>query len=612
MDFPFRFDRPRQNQDKMMHDIYNTLSGGRSILINAPTGIGKTDAAIAAAVAYAFKNDLDIFFLTPKMSQHSIVVDVLKGINTKFGSGIRYVDLVGKRTLCVNERINSMEGESFYKSCERLVKSGKCVFYSNARKCESMPASLSDASSEGHNRLFDVSFEEGMCAYEIASRIAKSAEFVIADYAHLLNPYTRKAFLKRIAHSLEGAVLIWDESHNILNAASSYLDSGISVQGIGHAAKELLSIGSSIDLGYLEFAIREMEKRLLSVRREAFFSNADVPDALMQNLGTVAEELERAGLEYIEASHASRSSLMHISRFLNSLKEENASVAKIISSHNGNTRLALTCLYPADAVAAFGSAYANVFMSGTLLPLDMYRKLFGMENAEAFNYASPFPRENKISFIDGRVSSRYGSRSQEEYKRIAEGIDGIRKSVVGNIAVFFPAFGVLDSVYRHIGFEVEHIQREHMPSVAVEKLLREFRSGSDATLFGVMGGSLSEGIDYSGNVIKGIIIVGIPLERPSLALSAKVDYLDRRFGGKGAEYAYLIPGVIKAVQAAGRAIRSEEDRAFVVLMDRRYSWGIYRSIIRNFVEIEESADYIEAIRRFMRSREEQPARSKLT
>ncbi|MCL4363505.1 DNA repair helicase, partial [Candidatus Marsarchaeota archaeon] len=115
-----------------------------------------------------------------------------------------------------------------------------------------------------------------------------------------------------------------------------------------------------------------------------------------------------------------------------------------------------------------------------------------------------------------------------------------------------------------------------------------------------MGGSLSEGIDYENNSIKGIVIVGIPLTKPDLELSARIEYINRRFSGKGSEYTYTIPAIIRAIQAAGRAVRSENDKAVIVLMDRRYKWSMYKSIVSNSIPISEPIDYIGEIKRFWR------------
>ncbi len=602
MDFLLRFDNPRPNQDLMMKDIRDAVLQRRSILINAPTGIGKTDGSLAAVLPFALKEGLDVFFLTPKISQHKIVVESLAGISRKFGIRLKYIDLVGKRNLCINQKINSMEKEAFYKSCETLVKNRKCRFYSASKDPSNITAELADSALMGHNEFFRASFAKEVCAYEAATYLAKDSNIIIADYTHLLSPYTRGAFLKKISHNVGNAIVIWDEAHNILESASSYVDISISTRTISNASAELSALGSSIDLGYLDFALNEIAAKKLNGKKEAFVSGTDIPDLLKENLDDLAEKLEKAGLEFITNSGAKRSSLMHLAKFLPGLKSSSESVVLIISKNERGVSLSLVCLYPDASVLSFKEAYANVFMSGTLLPLSMYRELFGMEDAYTANYLSPFPKENKLSLVDREVSTKYEERSEENYKKMAEKIDLIRMSVSGNLAVFFPSFSVLNAVKMHSRVRIGFTQGKEMNTAAVDRLISEFKKSSDSLLFAVMGGSLSEGIDYPNNIIKGIIIVGIPLTVPDLKLSAKIGYLNRRFSGKGTEYAYTTPGVIRAVQAAGRAVRSGSDRAFIIFMDKRYNWGTYRSVINNFVEISESTDYIDSIRNFTGSR----------
>lgn len=600
MGFLFRFDRPRPNQDRMMHDIHRAVSDGRNMLINAPTGIGKTDAALSAALTYALKENLDVFFLTPKISQHKIVIEALQGITKRFDLDIRYADVVGKRNLCINTDVNSIDGESFYKRCEDVVKNRRCPFYFNAKDSGNITKEVIEAGRMGHNALFAESFNKGLCAYEVITQMAKDANVVIADYAHILNPYAKATFLRKISHSLGDAIVIWDEAHNVLDLASSYLSTTLSTQTIEHASKELEAINSNIDLGYLGFVMNEIaEKKLgLAQKTEAFIDDSDMPEAILKNAESLTAQLEKAGLEYITSSGSKRSSLMHISRFLTQLNSRGESMVSIISRREENIKISITCLYPQEAVESFKEAYANIFMSGTLLPLGVYKELLGIEEAFTANYASPFPKANKLCLVDSDVSTKYENRSIEEYEKIADKLGIIRMGTEGNIAIFFPSFDVMDSVYRYMQIGVSHMQRREMRSAALESLLNDFKNSSNSILFAVMGGSLSEGIDYANNVIKGIVIVGIPLDKPNLELNAKIAYMDRKFNNRGSEYAYLVPGVIRAVQAAGRAVRSERDRAFIVFMDRRYNWRLYRSIISNFLEISETKSYIGAIKGF--------------
>ncbi len=601
--FPFRFNKTRTGQDAMMLDIHTALSEGRSIFINAPTGIGKTDASISACIAFASGKDIPIFFLTPKNSQHKVAVEVLSGLRQKYEWGIKYVDLVGKKNLCVNENVNLMEGEPFYKSCEKLMERKKCSYLNAARAAESIDRRLIEASMEGHNALFAESSIKGMCAYEVSTKIAKEADFIIADYAHVLNPFTLKAFANKIGHPIKGAILIWDEAHNIINTASSYLGTSLSTQLVERAAKEVSSINSSMDLGYLDYLMKSLSDSKLKNPNvsEVFIEKKDMPRLIPENTDEICAQLDDAGMEYINSAKAKRSALMQISRFIRSMSSQGDSNVIILSRRGKDLRLSSVCLYPADAIIAMKDAYANVFMSGTLLPLDMHKELLCFPDAVSANYQSPFPKENKLCLIDRSVSTEYTHRTLAQYKQIAQNITDIVANVAGNVAVFFPSFEVLNSVRRHMRYEVKFVQKSGMGSFQVEHMISGFKEGENNLLFAVMGGSLSEGIDYPNNIIKGIIIVGIPLEKPSLELMAKTDYLDKRFRMKGREYAYLIPGVVKAVQAAGRAIRSETDRAFIVLMDRRYSWRTYKSIIANFVQVEESDDCAKRIAAFMKA-----------
>ncbi|MCL4372377.1 ATP-dependent DNA helicase [Candidatus Marsarchaeota archaeon] len=602
MDYLFRFEKPRQYQKEMVEDIYDALERRTDILVNAPTGIGKTDASISAALTFALKNDLDVFFLTPKISQHKIAVEALSGIKAKSGMGFNFVDIVGKQNMCINDSVNMIESDAFYGACESLVKSGKCGFFSAAKNFE--PSALDYGHMEkGHNSFFDFAFKHGVCAYEIAAKLARNSRVVIAGYAHLLNPYNKGTFLKKIGHTLDNSIVIWDEAHNLMNAASSYFSSAITSVGIERAMKELGQIGSSIDLDYLKFELgRLAEKKLSGSTMESFVSLDEFPEEITANAEKLIDQLDKAALEYIQSKNAKRSAIVHVSRFLKSFMDADASTARIISKKSGRPALLVSCLYPERAITVFQEAYANVFMSATLQPMAMYADLFGLKNSVAKSYRSPFPKGNVNAYIDDEFTTKFSYRSAEQYKRIAQRIQSIKQVTPGNLAVFFPSFSVLDGVARHISFSRKYTQRSSMKSIATENLIKSFIDDGNGLLLAVMGGSLSEGVDYPNNAIKGIAIVGIPLAVPDLELRAQIAYLDKKFSGKGQDYAYIIPALIRTIQASGRAIRSESDRATIVLMDRRYSWRIYRSVVSNSISIKETGDYINDMRLFWSGR----------
>ena len=597
-EFLFRFNEPRMHQGRMMGDIYKALESKSSILVNAPTGIGKTDASLSAALTFAMKNGLKVLFLTPKISQHRIAIEVLNGIRSKFSIGLKFIDMVGKQKLCINDGINLIANEAFHKECEKLVKNGKCEFYKRFKEMGEMPNSIWDEALQGHNKLFSVSRDYGICAYEAAASMARDANVVIADYSHILNPSTRPAFLKRIAGTLSNTIIIWDEAHNLVNLAASYMSDAITTRAIQRASEELRSIGSSLDLGYLDFTLNKLAETHLSKESEAFVYKHDLPEEITVAQGEIIEQIERNALEYIEKSKARRSSLMHLANFMRKLSEEDPAVAKIISRSSGSVRLSLSCLYPDRIMDVLKEPYANIFMSATLIPLGMYSDLFDIGDAAMRNYASPFPERNRIAYVDSGVTTKYASRSISEYKAIADRLMSIKRRIDGNVAVFFPSFQVLNGVRRYIaGIEIL-AQRESMSSAAIDEILGRLQSSDNSMLLGVLGGSLSEGVDYPKNIIKAVIVVGLPFAKPSLELGAKVAYMDGKFKGKGEEYAYRIPALIKVIQAAGRAIRNESDRAVIVFMDKRYKWSAYQSIISSSMKVSERSDYLDGISEF--------------
>ena len=85
----------------------------------------------------------------------------------------------------------------------------------------------------------------------------------------------------------------------------------------------------------------------------------------------------------------------------------------------------------------------------------------------------------------------------------------------------------------------------------------------------MQGGTFSEGVDYPGDMAIGAFVVGPPLPNYDLEREQMREYYQKRYSA-GFDYAYAIPAMAKAIQAAGRVIRSETDKGLIVLMDNRF------------------------------------------
>ena len=113
-----------------------------------------------------------------------------------------------------------------------------------------------------------------------------------------------------------------------------------------------------------------------------------------------------------------------------------------------------------------------------------------------------------------------------------------------------------------------------------EAFLSEFKKDDKSYLvgFSVLGGIYSEGVDFAGESLIGAIIVGIGIPQLSYEREAIAAYYQDKLD-EGKEFAYIYPGINKVLQAAGRVIRSEDDRGVIVLIDDRFDDPLYKKVM---------------------------------
>jgi DNA excision repair protein ERCC-2 len=233
-------------------------------------------------------------------------------------------------------------------------------------------------------------------------------------------------------------------------------------------------------------------------------------------------------------------------------------------------------------------------MSGTLAPLQDYQNIIGLvDNTDRASFSNVFPEKNRKVIYTDSMTTVY-----EELKRDRTMIDKIGDTIVNvcngidkNTAVFFPSFELMNSITQHIiygkgkiGKDV-YVEERAMPQQMLSQLIQRFKSGDrknsrtgNAVLFSVIGGRISEGIDFPAEQLELIIIVGIPYPKPTARQKALEYYYDMKFK-KGWEYAIFYPTIRKLLQTIGRLIRSEDDRGIVLILDKRAPR--FRAYIKN-------------------------------
>lgn len=580
--FLFRHDNPRKFQSGLIQDIYSTISAGNNMLAHAPTGSGKTDASLSAALTHAVDTDLTVFFLTSKISQHKIALDVVDGITKKHKADIRAVDLVGRRHMCLYD-ISEFDAESFHYFCENKRKRKSCEFYNNVRNLDfSSEKKLEKLVKEygcgmGHMEAAEFAFTKAMCPYELLLRIAGDSNVIIGDYYHFLIPQIRNPILLKTGKTIEDSIVIVDEAHNLANRVRDYLSLTVTNRMLRRAEKEMRIFDfDSEDMGEL---FEDWAYELLGEKNEVVIEKEDFLEFLSQFSDEFLLNIEDTGISYVELK-GKKSAALKLSLFI-SVWENEIETVRILKKTEYGIKLSSKILDPSVITGTLNQTYSTVLMSGTLLPLEMHRDVLGLDKERTLlkSYPSPFPPQNLLNIISTNTTTRYRERTPENYSKMANGIENIVKKTSGGTAVFFPSYKVMDEITPLLSIENIHMQETGMEPKEVRELIERF-SEKGGVLCGVQGGSLSEGVDFSKGEIKTVIVVGVGLDEMNAEIDALINFYEKKFG-MGWEYAYLYPGTIKALQAAGRARRKETDRVVVVYLDERFKWKNYNWIFDN-------------------------------
>jgi len=248
-------------------------------------------------------------------------------------------------------------------------------------------------------------------------------------------------------------------------------------------------------------------------------------------------------------------------------------------------------------------SYSTIMMSGTLTPTSMYKDLLGFPpDALEAEYPDPFPKHNRLNLIVPGATTKYSLRGEEQYKKIASITAEITNEVPGNTLLFFPSYNLRDSVYEHFSKLCKKTTILEMPNLSKEEkieLLESFKENNKpgSVLLAVNGGSFSEGIDLPGDLLKCVVVVGLPLHRLDLESEALIKYYNGKFG-KGMDYGYIFPAFNKVLQSAGRCIRGETDRGVIVFLDERYAWPNYQKNFPEGWDIHITRAYVDQIKAF--------------
>lgn len=591
-DLYFPYDSVRKIQDEMILKVNSVLNNGKHLVMHAPTGIGKT-SILGPALAKALRNNLTVFFLTSRHTQHHIAIDTLKMIKDKYNLQFTTVDIIGKKWMCLIQGTDSLYSQEFREYCKTMIEEGKCSFYANTRKKNSRPSvqakkileELRNIGPLHIEQILKLCAQENLCPYEISLFLARDAKVIVADYYYVFNPNIQETFFAKTGKKLNESIVIVDEAHNLPQRVRELLTEKISSFTLQRAINEAKKFHYKETLNNLKEIEAILKSLSLDTEHERLIVRNDFTKKIneIDDYDKLIADLDFIGDEVREKQK--QSSIGSIASFLNAWQGDDTGFVRILSlsGYKGKEIITLSyrCLDPSLVTKMIAEqAFSVICMSGTLIPTNMYRDLLGFpERTEEAKYKSPFPEKNRLYLIIPETTTKFTQRNSEQFKKIAQKCADIVNIVPGNSAVFFPSYFLRDEINTYFSSlckKTTFLEMPRMTKKEKHEFLENFKDckKAGAILLGVTSGSFGEGVDLPGDFLKAVIVVGLPLQPPDLETKELINYYDKKFQ-KGWEYGYTLPAITKALQNAGRCIRDETDRGVMIFLDERYVWKNY-------------------------------------
>ena len=572
----FPYTSLRDGQKELIHAVWDAIKSRSGLMACAPTGIGKTLAVLYPALrALETGKASKVFYASPKNTlklQAMGAVEALQKIRS-----LRTLVLGSRISLCPENR-----EECLHRDCplreEPEKRLAPALAYLSAFSC------ITEKELRAASQLYRI------CPFELAKKIHPFCQVVIGDYNHLFDPATA------IFPAEKEGILLVDEAHNLPNRIRENYTQGLSPEDLDFFFRDSSACSRMLRE---HFAPLTAEFCLMTKKREEskeYFSFSP-PEALAKAVEALLPKLGFAlhggfGLLTEETRKQLRELYGKCKKFSLLFRMYDEDFATLYPPEGG-CRIYL--VNPKRRIGTGAAGWrSTVFFSATLLPKEYYFDLLGgTENDRFLVLSSPFPKENLFVGICP-VDVSYSNRFQTA-KSICSIIRSATRSKEGNYMVFLPSFDYLNLVsqeYKRPYFDDSIlIQERVMTAKKRTAFLKAFEKGRKGVLIGfcVLGGIFSEGIDLKGDSLSGEIIVGTGFPPPSPEAEAEcASYYKRDMDGKS--FAYTLPGWSRVLQAAGRVIRSEEDRGFLILCDSRYRGEDIREL---FPEGWENAEILE-------------------
>ena len=598
----FPYPTHRRGQNEMMVAIEEAVRTGVNICAEAPNGFGKTCVTLSSVLPWIKQNEGKILYCARTHRQLDRVIEELTEISkSKEVSGISFR---GRSHMCLNPFV--IENADFVapisEVCGQLKATGRCSYYEKLKKAGEPEDLIEDMPKKVLTALEIIEFakSKSMCPYELAKRLAKVVDVVALSYLYVFDPWILEVFVPDLGTPLSKMVLVQDEAHNVpataLDSASDSLTIRVTRQAIRESSSEPFKDSTShkfcrsLTMKLMEISsdLKDNDEKIIDPRE---LVDMVIESASLDSIDRVLHHMQKHGENIkkglLKAGKFPRSAIHRVSAFMHSWLRlaERKDYSFLISSsvtRGGEKRISLD-LIALDPTSVTGPVlkmvHNSVAISGTISPLDAYSEMLGFRRDDTrATFQSPFANQNRLGLIVGGLDTSFQNRNRPTFARMVEHCLAVVNATPGNTGIFTSSYSIARSLI-DAGFEKRlkrelFIERPGIKGVDNDKMIERFRRRGEeggAVLLGVQGGRNSEGGDFPGSTMESVVVVGVPYAKPTPSMEALISYYDSAFNKKGRDYAYVLPAMTRAIQAAGRPVRRLDDRGAIVMLDQRFA-----------------------------------------
>jgi DNA excision repair protein ERCC-2 len=579
----FPYSAFREGQWELASSVYETCKSGSRLVVEAMSGFGKTAPVLAGTILAAEQEDNRIIYACRTKRQVFRVMEEIERIQRKVP--LRATYLFSKNDYCLLKETSRfpVSQESFKWYCGFNVTNNLCSYFLNvALLNKELDSLVSDFSSSvrSHSRFLEMCRASHVCPYEVARLAIANSRVLVTTYHYLFDDTSRSILLNGARWSPSGTIVVIDEAHNL---------------------REFIRDSSTVELAFTDLEQALRDARELRLERIAL-SVAEILDSLVDFcasgtswfvdksqliekltlshdkswLPNIAFELSTcSGVAWqsISTGRNLPTSITRVGDFLRTLLSA-PGVDRTIVAKSDRALFLVGTDTASRFVSLVGDYRSLVLLSATINPSDLFLRSIGLDARTAVHKVNPSRTFQVRTIVDTGVNTRFKQRTSEMFGKMTSKILAICDAVQGGIGIFVPSYSVLETLsplLSDAGSDRNLLtETRSLRNVEAEEIMHSFKSRPGSVLLAVQGARFSEGEDFPGEQMDASVVVGLSLPPPS-----PVMYAEYTRSGLDKHDAYLVisllPAVRKAIQAAGRHMRSPDKRGLVFLLDSRFA-----------------------------------------